>query len=403
MDSGYDVIVVGARCAGSPTAMLLARQGLRVLLLDRAAFPSDTISTHVLHPTAAARLARWGLLERVAASGCPPIHTYSYDFGPLVLAGAPGTGDLPPAYCPRRTVLDKILVDGAVDSGAELRERFVVDEIVSEEGRVVGIRGHAADGGKVELRADIVVGADGRSSRVADVVQPRKYNERPPILANYYAYWSGVPAPGRFEIYLRERRGFALVETNDGLTLIVVGWPYAEFEANRADIEASFLAALDLAPPVAERVRAGKRATKFFGAAVPNFFRDPYGPGWVLVGDAGYEKDPITAYGIRDAFRDAELVSTAIVEHLKSGRDYGEAMSDYQRARDADAVPMFEMTCQLASLEPPAPRMQELLGAVARSRFGMDGFARMNAGTISPGEFFAPENIQRIQEAAQAG
>ena len=166
MDNAFDAIVVGARCAGSPTAMLLARKGYRVLVVDRATFPSDTISTHILHPLAVGALSRWGLLERLVATGCPPIHTYAFDFGPFTIAGAPGTDKIPVAYCPRRTVLDKLLVDAAAESGAEIREGFVVEEIVIEDGRVVGIRGRSKHGGSVTERADVVVGADGRHSMV---------------------------------------------------------------------------------------------------------------------------------------------------------------------------------------------------------------------------------------------
>ena len=122
----YDAIVVGARCAGSPAAMLLARKGYKVLVVDRATFPSDTISTHLIHPPGITALRRWGLLERVVATGCPPIHRYDFDLGPFVLSGAPGTPDSPVAYGPRRTVLDKILVDAAVEAGAEVREGFTV-------------------------------------------------------------------------------------------------------------------------------------------------------------------------------------------------------------------------------------------------------------------------------------
>src|SRR3954454_23285739 len=129
-DKIYDAIVVGARCAGSPTAMLLARKGYRILVVDRATFPSDTLSTHVLQPLAVSALERWGLAARLVATGCPPIHTYSFDFGPFTLAGAPGTGDAPVAYCPRRIVLDKLLVDAAAESGAEIREAFTVDEVL---------------------------------------------------------------------------------------------------------------------------------------------------------------------------------------------------------------------------------------------------------------------------------
>src|SRR5258706_8851238 len=142
MQTAYDVIIVGARCAGSPTAMLLARKGYRVLLVDRATFPSDTVSTHVVHPLGAAALARWGLIDRLTATGCPPIHTYTFDFGPFTIAGSPGTPDAPVAYCARRTVLDKLLVDAASEAGAEVREEFTVEELVVDDGRVTGVRGH---------------------------------------------------------------------------------------------------------------------------------------------------------------------------------------------------------------------------------------------------------------------
>jgi len=157
----YDAIVVGARCAGSPTAMLLARQGYRVLVVDRATFPSDTVSSHVLQPTAVAALSRWGLLNQLLATGCPPLHTYAYDFGPVVITGSPGNDQFPSAYCPRRTILDKLLVDAAAQAGAEIREAFIVDEIVLEEGRVIGIRGRTANGARVTEHAHVIVGADG--------------------------------------------------------------------------------------------------------------------------------------------------------------------------------------------------------------------------------------------------
>ena len=182
MNTSYDVIVIGARCAGSPTAMLLARKGHRVLVVDRATFPSDTVSTHILHPLGAASLARWGLLDRLTATGCPPIHTYDFDFGPFTISGKPGTADAALAYCPRRTILDKLLVDAAAEAGAEVREGFVVDEILFEDGRVTGIRGHSKTGGPVTERARVVVGADGRHSLVAGAVKPEQYNEKPPLL-----------------------------------------------------------------------------------------------------------------------------------------------------------------------------------------------------------------------------
>src|SRR5882724_2462558 len=273
MSRPYDAIIVGARCAGSPTAALLARKGYRVLVVDKATFPSDTVSTHVLHPLGVAALARWGLLDRLTATGCPPIDTYTFDFGPFTLSGAPGTPDSPVAYCPRRTVLDKLLVDAAAEAGAEIREGFTVEEVAIEDGRVTGIKGRSKDGASVTELATVVVGADGRHSMVAAAVRPEQYNERPPLLAPYYTYWSGLPMEGRFETYIRPHRGFAAAPTHDGLTLTVGGWPHAEFEANKKDIEGHFLKMFDLAPAFAERVRHARREATFAGSPVSSVSR----------------------------------------------------------------------------------------------------------------------------------
>lgn len=398
----YDAIIVGGRCAGSPLAMLLARKGYDVLVVDRATFPSDTISTHLVHPLAVAALERWGVLDRVRATGCPPITRYAFDFGPITIEGSPGPDDSAFSLSPRRIVLDKILVDAAAEAGAEVREGFTVENVVTRDGAVVGITGHGRDGATVTERARVVIGADGRHSKVAEAVGPDHYNERPPLLAVYYAYFSGIPMNGRFETYVRPSRGFAAMPTNDDLTLIAGGWPHAEFEANKVDIEGNWMKMLDLAPEFAERVRGANRETKFVGASLPNFFRKPYGPGWGLVGDAGYNKDPITAQGILDAFRDVELCATALDEALTGARSFDDAMSDYQHARDEHAMPMYEFTCQLATLEPPPPEMLQLLGAAHGNQDAMNSFVRMTAGTISPAEFFSPENVQAIIGATAA-
>ena len=216
----------------------------------------------------------------------------------------------------------------------------------------------------------MVIGADGRHSLVAKTVQPEQYDTRRSHLAMYYAYWSGLPADG-FDTTIRadQRRGWAAIRTHDDLTVVPFGWPVEEFCANRGDIEANFLAAVELAPEFAERVRAATRESKFIGSAeLPGYFRKPFGNGWVLLGDAGYHKNPITAMGINDAFRDAELVAGALDDAFSERRTYEQGMSEYQQTRDREARPVYEFTDDFAQLRPPPPEMQQLLAAMQETR-----------------------------------
>lgn len=395
----YDVIVVGARCAGSPAAMLLARKGYKVLVVDKATFPSDTISTHLIHPRGMEALKRWGLMEGVLATGCPSIQSYRFDFGPFAITGDPRRDDMPASTAPRRTVLDKILVDAAVKSGAEIREGFTVDEIVMDNDRVVGIRGHSHGGQPVTERARVVIGADGRHSMVASAVGAEEYNTKPELLAAYYTYWSGLPIDG-FEAYMLPYQSFAAWPTNDGCALVIAGWQFAKFEANKKDIEGNYHKVIDQVPSFAERVRVAKREERFVGTAVRGYFRKPYGPGWALAGDAGYNKDFITAQGIQDAFRDAEACVNALDDALSGKRPFDAAMEEYRAARDQHVFPMYEFTAGLASQEPPAPEMQQLLGAIHGNREAMNGFVQTVAGVLSPAEFFAEDNVKQIFAAA---
>jgi 2-polyprenyl-6-methoxyphenol hydroxylase-like FAD-dependent oxidoreductase len=397
-ENEYDAIVVGARCAGSPAAMQLARHGHRVLLVDRAQFPSDTLSTHWIHQPGVARLRRWGLLDRVVATGCPPIATETYDFGPFAITGRPHPADgAQLSYAPRRTVLDQILVEAAMHAGAEVRQGFVVDDLLTDDGVVTGIRGHAGAGGPVVYeRARIVIGADGLHSTVARLTRAPVYQDRGVLLAGYYAYWSGVRAES-FEGYDRGSRVFGLIPTNDGLTVVIAAWPRREFEAHRSDVEATFLAALELVPDVAERVRAGRRESRFRGSGeLGNYFRRPYGPGWALIGDAGMHKDPITAQGITDAFRDADEVAAAVHVGLVEGRSIQDGLADYEERRNQDRQGIFDFTCQFASREPPPPDMLRLLEAIHGHQEAMDDFVSLIAGTERFEHFFAPDNVERL-------
>jgi flavin-dependent dehydrogenase len=397
----YDTIVVGARCAGSPTAMLLARQGYRVLLVDKAQFPSDILSTHYIRLPGIARLKRWGVLDQVLASRCPPITRVIRDLGPFALSGmAPPLEGATAIYAPRRTILDKILVDAAVEAGAELREGFLVQELLMDGDRVTGIRGHSAGGRSVEERAHIVIGADGMRSFVARTVHAPTYRETPSLTCIYYSYWSGVPLE-EVVICTRPDRFFIAFPTNEPLVCIVVEWPVAEFHHFRADLEGHFLQTLDFVPDLGERVRQGKREERFSGTAdLPNFFRKPFGAGWALVGDAGYHKDPNLAYGITDAFRDAELLAEAIDAGLTGRQSLEEALGGYEQRRNASAIPFYELNLQLASLQPSSPERMHLLAALRGNQEQINRFFGVVEGTVPFAEFYAPENLRQILAAA---
>lgn len=398
----YDAIIVGARCAGSPTAMLLARKGYRVLLVDRASFPSDTMSTLIIWPRGVACLQRWGLLERVTATGVPPATVkQTFDPGPFALTGsATPINGAAYGYAPRRTLLDKILVDAAASAGAEVREGFSAQELVWDGDVVTGVRGRSRDGREVTETARIVIGADGMRSSVAGAVKAPSYNEYSPQSVAYYTFYSGLPTEG-IEFYVRPDSGFGIIPTNDGLTLIIAGKPVREFHDYRSNIEGNFLAILAQAPQVADRVAAARREGRFVGTAdMPNFFRKPYGPGWALVGDAGHHKDSITAHGISDAFRDAELLTEAIDDGFSGRTPLEEALARYEQQRNESAIPMYELTVQLASMAPPPPEMQQLFAALQGNQPDTDRFFGMLAGSVPIPEFFSPENMGRIMSQA---
>jgi 2-polyprenyl-6-methoxyphenol hydroxylase-like FAD-dependent oxidoreductase len=393
----YDVIVIGSRVAGATTAMLLARKGLKVLAVDRASFPSDTLSTNNIQLPGGARLERWGLLGQVAAAGTPAIRRVRFDPGPVVLDGSfPSFDGIDAVYGPRRTLLDTLLVEAAREAGAEVRERFVVDELTFSEGRVTGIRGRSQGGGEIAERARLVVGADGKHSLVAKSVKAATYEERRPLSFGYYTYWEGAPLDGG-EIYGRGRRLIGAWPTNDGLVMTYVAGPAEEFHAFRRDIEGNLLATLDLAGDLGERVRATRRAERISGSAdLPNFLRTPYGPGWALVGDAGLTLDPITALGINDALRDADLLSNAIANGLDGTQPLDEALAGYQRERDRTALPMYHFTLELAAVTPPKPEQEVLFRALAGRQDEIDRFFGVLACAVSPTDYFSPRNLRRL-------
>jgi flavin-dependent dehydrogenase len=396
--SEFDAIVVGARVAGSPTAMLLAKRGYRVLLVDRATFPSDTISSHLIHAPGMAALERWGLGEAIRSSGCPPVRSYRFDLGEFAIVGSPrGLPEASVAHAPRRTVLDKILVDAAALAGAEVRESFQVEALVTEEGVVRGIRGRSPSGGRVVERAPVVIGADGVNSIVARSVGAVRYREVPALEALYLAYWEGFPHDNEFALYSRGRRGIGTIPTNDDLTVIVATWSTDEFEANRRDLLGNYLRSFETDATLLERVAAARRVSRPVGMLMHNFYRQSFGPGWALVGDAGYHKDAVTAQGISDAFRDADALATALDDVFGCRRTWDDALRSYQQARDDSTGAMFELTCQLASTEPPDDQTAGLFGMFASSPAASDDFASVLAGTMPVRDFFDERNLARYQ------
>src|SRR3984957_13336268 len=240
----YDVVIVGARCAGASVATLLARRGHRVALIDRAEFPSDTISSHFLWPQGAARLASWGLLDRLKSRGCDPIPTLTFDFGSVAFTGpVPSVLGVNEAFCPRRTVLDSIVVEAAVEAGVELFEGTSVRSVRWSEGTACGVDIKPVAGSDTHLEARLVVGADGRHSSIAAQVGAEQYAAEPPLTFAYYSYWSGVPTPSP-TYHMRAGRLILRWPTNDGLTCVYVGGHHSEFAAFRRDVGGNFMRSL---------------------------------------------------------------------------------------------------------------------------------------------------------------
>ena len=376
--------------------MLLARLGYRVLVVDKAAFPSDVMSTHYIHLTGVAQLKRWGLLNRVLETNCPPIEGFRLDVGPVAAEGEPAAyRGIAFGLCPRRILLDQILVEAAVEAGAELRERWFSVALTFGDGKVTGIRVRGPSGIEIVEEAPIVIGADGQHSGVARAVGAREYRRVEARTCVYYGYFRDVPFR-RTEIYRRAGHEILAFPTNDAQACIAVYRPRAAFAEYRANVESIFAGdLLEFAPHLAERVSFSKRDGTFIGTAdTRNFFRKPYGPGWALVGDAGYQKDPITGYGISDAFRDAELLAAAIDAGFDGRTTIEEALALYEETRDRVAGPMYEGTLQGTLLPSPEP-MISVLEEVSRDAELKTRFFSSFAGTASADELLVPRFLVR--------
>jgi flavin-dependent dehydrogenase len=359
-----DVVVVGARCAGAATAMLLADRGHDVVMVDRATFPSDTLSTHAIARGGVVQLRRWGLLDAVLDSGAPALRTAEFHTAEQrMVRTIKARHGVDLLVAPRRHVLDPILQSAAVGRGARLRTGVTVRGVQrSDDGRVTGVVGHDAAGDPIEIDARVVVGADGLRSRIARAVDAPLQDERASSGAAHYAYVEGDwPA---LEYHLGDGAFAGVFPTHDHSACIWVcapdEWALARRRGHSTLDEAFEQMLRDAAPALAQRVEdAGRRSPARGMLRMPNFVRRPVGPGWALVGDAGYHRDAITGHGITDAFRDAELLADAIGAVLDGDVDEASAFEQYRQQRDDMLGEIFEITCEMATF-PAAGRFGEL-------------------------------------------
>ncbi len=394
----YDVIIVGARCAGSALGLMLARSGKKVLMLERSTFPCDTMSGHYIHPAGISCLKRWGVFDRLAATDTPEQKKLTLDFGPFALSATPtaapdGTSS---GYGPRRRIFDSLLAEAAVAAGVEFIDGVTVNRPLSSQSRIAGVEGITANGKPFEFRARLVIGADGKNSTIAEAVGAKKYTEVPSTTCAYYSYWSGFDTP-HIHLFSRVGRFFVVQPTNEGLTMVAIARPVGEFRKVRSNLEQSFDSAVAEVPWIADRMASAKREERFMGTAdQAGFFRTSHGPGWVLVGDAGYHRDAITAQGMTDAFLHAEMLSRAINAGFDGNLPMDQALAEYQNKRDASVMPMYGLTNDLARLAPPSPEMTQLMGAVHGNPSATRDFLGIVSGTVGIPDFFAPANINAI-------
>jgi 2-polyprenyl-6-methoxyphenol hydroxylase-like FAD-dependent oxidoreductase len=392
----YDVIVVGARVAGASTAMLLAQRGLKVLCVDQATFPSDTLSTHQIQLPGVARLKRWGLLDAIIAANTPATREIKLDTGDVVLEGRfPPFDGVDAVYGPRRIVIDKILLDAARANGAEIREDFVVQALSLTDRRVT-VQGRMSNGRSVTESALFVIGADGKHSIVAKSVGASIYFAKPILAAAYYAYWDGLH-PKRGELYERPRRTIGVWPTDEGLTVTYIGLPIADLADFRSDVAGSMFKAFNLAGDLGERVRAVKQVGRFLGSGyLPNWFRKPYGQGWALVGDAGFVMDPISGQGMSQAFRDADLLADAVEAGLGGRQKLEHALRAYENERNRQGLPMYKLTTQQAAMAPRKRELDILYRSLQGNQLEIDTFLGLLAGSVPMSEYMMPAHLLRV-------
>lgn len=364
----YDVAIVGGRVAGASTALLLARAGLRVAVLERSRVGSDTVSTHALMRAGVLQLSRWGVLPRLVAAGTPRIRHIDFHYSDggsahVSLRPSPGVDGL---YAPRRQLLDRVLIEAAASSGADvLHESPVLGLLRDDAGRVVGVRTSGADGRGVAVRAGLTIGADGVGSLVAREVGAPFVSRGRAASAILYRYVDHVPSDGYVWGY-GDGAAAGLIPTNAGQTCVFVATTPTRMRGLRRDgADAAFDSLLDAVPTaLSDVVRAGGAAGRLHGwRGVPGHVRRSSGPGWALVGDAGYFKDPITTHGLTDALRDAELLSDAVL--AGRGSPSQEGAPAYECTRDRLSSALIDATESVCRYDWTAGEIRTLLRRVS--------------------------------------
>jgi flavin-dependent dehydrogenase len=340
----HDIIVVGARVAGAATATLLARQGLRVLLVDRDRYGTDTLSTHALMRGSVFLLSRWGLLDHVIAAGTPPVRRTRFDYGAdSVTIDIKPTYGVAALYAPRRTVLDRILVDAARAAGAEIRYGISVTGLLRDRsGRVVGVHGRDRAGAAFSARAGLTIGADGIRSVVARDAEACTLRVGTGCGAVIYGYWSQLPLDG-YEWFYRPGHSAGMIPTNAGQVCVFAGVP--AHRLTRGDLRATYhrllAAATDGAAGRLAQARPPSRLHTWIGR--PGHVRQAYGAGWALVGDAGSYLDPLSTHGITDALRDAETLARCLSRAAKL-----DDLDEYDTTRAAVLGATFDVADRIA-------------------------------------------------------
>lgn len=402
----YDLIIVGARVAGAAAAALLAQQGANVLLLERSTFPAPTVSCPVLFGNSLAVFDRIGVLDAVEALGAPKIRHYGTRMPDFDLVA-----QLPPyqgrdyAYSIRRERLDAAVLERVrTYPNVTVRENFTVRSLVHAEGRVVGVRGAQGHGPLETIYATGVIGADGKRSLVAREVSAQQYDSVPGATCIFYAYYRNftqLAMPSAISYPCPDQNvalGVLVFDADDDLTVVSVGAPADQFDRLRKDPEAAMEQAWRSIPELARRGAAAERVSPVMGQAmVDSFYRQSFGPGWALIGDAGHYVDPITGQGINNALRSAELLAAAWGETRRRS-SWVQAMAGYQRLRDRETRPMFNMIKLSAMLTPLVESglkggpnvMAPLMQAIARQPEVASRYIGIFNGATRMTQFFNP-------------